>query len=264
MGMAIDSVGLFRTNPTATGHAATPAPGDSFTLRSFQSPATAKLVSLWRKGAAAGYIGIKSPRLTDDVTGIQVYTAQTPSFDLIGRYGQQTLYSGDQLTVTISGGAAETDGGVMQTFYSTIGGAAARLHSWGDISGLIANLLPVKVTNKTAVLGNWHDVLINHTSNLMHADTTYAVLGYITGTACIAVGVKGQETGNLRVAGPGSTTVKHTAGYFVEASQELGIPFIPVWRSTNRGAFYSSVLDVAATTTCVVTYIMAELSGSVS
>lgn len=261
---AIDSIGLYRTNPTVTGHAATAAAGDSFTLRAFSQPATAKLVGLWRKGAAAGFVGVKSPRLTDDVYGIQVYAAGTPTFDLVGRYATQALYSGDQLTVTISGGSAETDGGVLQVYYSTISGANARLHSWGDVSGMIANILPVKVTNKTAAIGTWHDTVINATRNLLHADTTYAVLGYITGTACIAVGVKGQETGNLRVVGPGSTTTKHTSGYFVELSQELGLPTIPVWRSTNRGAYYSSVIDVAATTTCVVTYIMAELAGTLS
>jgi len=47
----------------------------------------------------------------------------------------QPLEPTDQLTVEMSGGAAETDIVGLINYYTDLPGASARLHSWGDISG---------------------------------------------------------------------------------------------------------------------------------
>lgn len=264
MGLALDTVALHKANPGATGAAPTPATGDSLTIRSFASSATAQLLGLFRQGATAGFIGLKSPRMSDDVKGIQVFSAATPTPNLVSPRARQGLYSGDTLTATLSGGTAETDAAAFNVYYSTLAAIAARLHQWGDIAGLVANVLPVYVAAKSGAAGQWRDTLITTTSKLLKADTTYAVLGYEVGTATLAVGVRGQETGNLRVAGPGVTTPNITNDYFVKLSQDSGLACIPVFASNNRTAFYVSVVGTGATTTAKVTLILAQLAASVS
>lgn len=264
MGLAIDTVALHKANPGATGAAPTPATGDSLTIRSFASSATAQLLSLYRQGAGAGFIGLRSPRMSDDVKGIQVFSSATPTTNLISPRARQGLYSGDTLTALLSGGTNETDAAAFQVYYSDLAAISARLHQWGDIAGIIANILPVYVAAKSGAPGQWKDTLITNTSKLLKADTTYAVLGYQVGTAVLAVGVRGQETGNLRVAGPGSTTPALTNDHFVRLSNESGLACIPVFASNNRTAFYVSVVGTGTATTAKVTLILAQLATSVS
>lgn len=261
MGRAIDTVAFRAVNPGAGGAAATAATGDSGMIRSFPNQNNAWLIELLRAGGTAGFTQVTSPMLCDNVRGIRYTTAENPSRLLIPAGAMQKLTPGDTLAVTISGGAAETDVAALSVYYDNLPGASARLHSWGDISGLIANLKPMNVavaTNATA--GQWSDTVITTTENLLDANTDYAVLGFITDVAICALGVKGTETGNLRICGPGSTASDVTSNYFVNMSNMLGQPCIPVFNANNRGGVFVSTLDAAAATSINAQLILAQLS----
>lgn len=263
MGLAVDTVGFGRAVAGATGHAATVNTGDTFTVRAFPQAATAKLVGLFRDDATGteGFVQLKSPRLANNVTGIKVRVLGNPSTNLLGGGGQQALYSTDTLTVNISGSAVATKHtvGAFQVYYSTLPGVAARLHSWSDLSGAVQNIFTQTVTVSAAVGGAWKTVLTNHTADLMAANTTYALLGYVTDLAYAVVGIKALETGNLRVCGPGTTRPEVTSNYFVDQSNRLGMPFVPVVNSNNRGNVNVTAMSAAAAAG-KVSLIWAELS----
>lgn len=259
---AIDSIFSFVANPSATYTATAASPGDSLTVRNFPTTSPAYLEHLIRRGATKGSGRVRSPRLHDNVTGINFATSEVVDTLVLPNQINQPLYPSDTLIAEITGGASETDGLGMLIYYTQVQGITARLNMWGDISGLIKSVKPfqVAVTN-SGTAGTWTDTLITTTENQFHADSDYAVLGYKTDTTVAMVGLKGQETGNLRICGPGTTTGLDTADWFARWSRDGNVPAIPVFNANNRFSVYVSTCDVAASTAQIVTLICAELSS---
>lgn len=262
MGLAIDTIVVSAVNPGAGPTAfTTAASGDSLVVRNFAPSASCKLIQLTRRGAASGFIRVRSPLLHDNVRGIMFTSGETPSLFALPERFSQPLYAQDTLIAEGSGGGAETDLGILTVYYSDLLGAAARLHMQGDITPLIKSVKPVTVSITTsATIGQWTDTVITTTEDLLHANTDYAVIGYITSVALGYVAVKGQDTGNLRIGGPGSINVEDTSDYFSDQSFFHQIPFIPVFNSANKGSFFVSTVDSAASTASTITLILAELS----
>jgi hypothetical protein len=265
MGLAVDTIGLYAANPGSSGAAPTVNSGDSLTIRNFTASSYAGLENVFHQAATEGSIQIKSPLLHDNVRGIRFQPSETPAGLLIPPYLSELVHPQDTLSVLMSGGTAETDAAIIQIGYDDLPGAAARLHSWGDISGLIQHVKPVAVSLTTSGTGGvWTDTVITTTEDLMEANRDYAVLGYLTDVALCAVGVKGAETGNLRVCGPGILRSEVTNQFFVEQSMALGKPRIPVFNSANRYAFYVSTLAAGASATPIVQLVLALLSQNLS
>jgi hypothetical protein len=261
--VAIDTIYTGAVNPGAGPAATVPATGDSLTVRAFSAPATAYLMQMWRRGATAGYARVRSPRLHDNQTGINVFGAET--IDTLGLPGapNQPLYSVDNLIVECSGGAAESDAVCLSNFYSQLDGVNARLASWSDLVGMQKNIKSFQVA-APAGAGSWTDTVITTTENQLHADSYYAVIGYRASVSVAAVAFKSPETGDLRVGGPGTTTSLDTADYFYRQSRDEGVPSIPVFAANNRFASYVSAVDVAAAAGLVVTLNCLELTGNPS
>ena len=265
MGLAIDTVLASKANPGAGPTAATVANGDSATVRSFSTSSWAKLTQIIRSGATAGFAQVRSPMFHDDVRGIRVTTSEAISTFLLPRDIGQPLVSQDTLTLELSGGTAETDILALVNYYADLQGSAARLHSWGDITGNIKSIKPLEVAVvSSATIGQWTDTLITATENLLHANTDYAVLGYLTDTALGVVGVKGQETGNLRVCGAAPVDDAETSDYFVRQAEYHGVPFIPVINAANKDSIYVSCAADAASVAANVSLILAELASNLS
>lgn len=261
---AIDTVGFAATNPGAA-LAATPNTGDSFTVRNFPQTNNARLMAIGRQGATEGLVRVRSPLLHDFVRGIMFTPSETPVAVTMPRYAGQSLHPQDVLTVELGGGAAEVDAGFLSIYYDTVPGASPRLHSFGDIAGIIKNIKPVEVDfNTAATAGQWADTAITTTENLLHANTDYAVLGYIVDVAVCAFGVRGVDTGNLRVCGPGVVRSEVTANWFIEQSLQSGLPHIPVISSANQGAIFASCMAVATGAAIKGQLVLAELSQTLS
>lgn len=261
MGLAIDTISGHVANPSGTITAVTMATGDSATVRNFALTDSAFIAAVIRDGATAGSVQVRSPLLHDNTRGIQFETSEAPAAFLMPRQVGQPIRPNDTLVISASGGSAETEIVGLVNWYSNMAGAAARLHSWGDISGLIKNIKPVEVSvTASGTIGTWVDTALNATEDLMHADSDYAVLGYLADTDLSIIAVKGQETGNLRVGGPGPVSTLDISDYFVSMSAKHGLPMIPVINANNRASIYVSVIDNVASTTSNVQLILAELS----
>lgn len=265
MGLAIDTVLGFAVNPGAGPAACTAAQGDTFVVRNFANSATAFLENIVRMGTAAGFVQVRSPLLHDMVRGIRVTPGESPAIYALPAQAAQPLEPTDQLTVEMSGGAAETDIVGLINYYTDLPGASARLHSWGDISGNIDNIKPLAVAvTSSATAGQWSDTVITATEDLLHADTDYAVLGYSTNTALGLVAVRGIDTSNLRVGGAGSTLEFPTTEWFIRQSDKHGTPHIPVFNSNNKGGTVVSVAAATASVGATVELILAELKTRVT
>lgn len=265
MGLAVDTIGFTKLNPGAGPTAAVPNVGDTFTVRNFAPTATAKMLQLSRSGVTKGFVQVRSPVFHDDVRGIRLTTSQANAAYALSQYAAENLVSQDTLICELSGGAAESDGGTMMIGYSDCAGLAARLHSWGDISGIIKHIKPVTVAFVcSATIGTWSDTVITTTEDLLHANTDYAVLGIETDTAVAALGIRGQETGNLRVACAMVTDTYETGDQFVELSNNHGMPLIPVINAANKGSIFLSAFDIAASTAGNAVLVLAELTQNLN
>ena len=261
MGIAVDTILVSAVNPGAGPAVGLTAPsGDSLSVRNFAPGSMAWLQNIMRMGATAGFVQVRSPLLHDTTQGIRITPAESPSVFALPGAAQQSLQPQDALIVELSGGAAETDIAALTIYYQNLGGAAARLHSWGDIAGNIANIKPIRVAvTSSPTIGAWVDTPLTTTENLLHANTDYAVLGYMTNVAFGVIGIKGIDTGNLRVCGPGSTQEFPTTNYYKYMGEQSGLPYIPVFNAANAAATSASVAAATASVAGVVELICAEL-----
>jgi hypothetical protein len=267
MGLAIDTAVFATTNPGATpaNDSTTAATGDSKTVRNFQSTAKAYLEFISRQGTTAGFARVMSPRMHDVSRGLTFLPGETPAVRLFPFEVEQPLYSGDALQITVSGGTAEADAVALGIYYNDLPGSDSKLKMLADIVPNVVNLKSVEVDiTQSGTAFVWVDAAVNTTENLLKADTWYAVLGFDTDTAALVIGVKGPETSNLRVGGPGPTSTLGTNDYFIRQSMASNKPFIPVFNANNRAGYFVSLNCLAISGTTKVSLELAELAGSFS
>lgn len=264
MGMAIEVVDQFVTNPGGTFTAMTTFSGDTQTVRNFDPPAKAHLVDLWSAENTPGIVRIRSPRLHDNVQGIRqrVGVANTPR-GLLPEFVIQDLYAQDALIVEATGGAAETDGLGYLVYYDDLPGAAARLHTLEDLASRIVNIVTVEtdVAGGAAVGARATAVAFNVTEDLLIANTDYAVLGYECDATGISVGLRGPDTGNLRLGGPATTERIETRDWFARLSRKLGKPCIPVINSANKSGTLVDNSQAVAGVAMNIVWQLAQLAA---
>lgn len=259
---ALDAILVNAINPSAGPAAGTViASGDSLSVRNFPQTNNAYLDNIVRMGTTAGFVQVRSPLLHDNVQGIRITPAESPSVFSLPGVALQVAHPQDTFIVELSGGAAETDIAILTMYYENLPGASARLHMWSDISPIVKNIKPIRVAVTTsATVGAWVDTIITVSEDLTHANTDYAVLGYAPNAALGYVAIKGIDTGNLRAGGPGATQELATTNYFVAMSNDNGRPAIPVFNAANKNGTFVSTCAATASVTAVVELICAELT----
>jgi hypothetical protein len=266
---AIDSIASYQGTSGASLAAGTMASGDSATIRAFPESAEARLITEFYDDVTSPQPWrVRSPLLHDNVNGIQFYPGVSSPTELYPLYAQQRLRPQDTLTFEFSTAAStgKALGGLL-VYYSQLPGASARLYNPGDVLGNVKNIKPVTVNigSGANTAGQWYDLVITTTENLLHANTDYAVLGITLNVAVAAVAVKGIDTGNLRVAVPGGTNNPFAADYFVRLSMATGLPCIPVINAANAGSTYVSIISSAATAAASnAQLILAELTQNLA
>lgn len=262
MGTAIEVITGRVVNPGAAITALTPNTGNTFTVRDFPETSRASIEGIWAQQAAAGVVRVRSPRMHDDVQGLRFRSAAGSVRNFLNDWEAQDLFPNDPLRFEQSGGAAETDSASLLIYYADLPGIAARLSMWEEVKARIVNLLTVEVpVAGPATAGDWSaGTVITALSDLLKADTDYAILGYVSDTEVNSVAVSSSDTGNLRVGGPGPTEAIETRDWFVSLSVMRGTPHIPVFNSNNRGSMQAFVARNTAAGTVNVAFSMAQLS----
>lgn len=264
MGRALEVVGFRATNPGAGTTAVTANTGDSLTVRNFPETSPAWLRNVWGEEATAGVISVRSPRMHDQVQNLRVRPAANDPVLLLPEEFAQMLYPQDTLTVFLAGGGAEVDAGYLLVYYSDMPGTDARLITPEQALGATVNILTVEVATATsATAGDWSGgTAINATFDLLKANVDYAVLGYMADVRVGAVAIRGPDTGNLRIGGPGTLVHRHeTRDYFVEYSKKSGLACVPVINAANKGATFVHLSDPAVSAAVNVDLILAQLAG---
>lgn len=262
MGLAVEVLAGRVVNPGAALTALTANSGDSFAIRAMAAGSAAWIDDIWAHEATAGIIRVRSPRLHDNVQGIRLSNPTVSARALLPDLLNQPVYSQDVLTVELSGGGAETDVGCLAMYYENVAGLDARLTTWEQVTPRIRNILTQEVAIAAATtLGDWSaGTTLNTTFDLLKANVDYAVLGYVCGGGVAAVALRGPDTGNVRIGGPGTTEELETRDWFLRQSKALGKPWIPIINAANKGATLAFQVSASAAVTTTVDWILAELA----
>ncbi len=260
----------FVTAPDTTQTALTMGSGDSLTVVNAPLDSQVRLLTAWVDVQLRGLFRIRSPKLHDNVQAIRLATIASEVQPLLPSAHTQRLYPQDTLTVDLSGSATAGDieTACLLLFYPELPGQSARLWSPQDVLAKMKNIVTVENTIATGTAGGYSgEEALNADFDLLKPNTDYALLGYTVSPVagqtvgeCAAVGWRGNDTGNVRVGGPGTDTDRWlTNRWFVWLSEQFKLPLIPVFNSAGRAGILIDVAQDENGLDVIVTSIFAEL-----
>jgi hypothetical protein len=266
MGQALELIAGQATAPSTTQTAWTVATGNSLTIRSADVNSAVSLLAAWGFNNAAGSMRIRSPRLHDNVNGIQMQLDATDSRPVYPRWGfMQKLIPQDTLIAEQTGSATsgKIEQGAFLVYYQNLPGISARfitpeqLRQFGV--NMMAQYLPITAGSSGGYSGQ---VAINSTVDNWKANTDYALMGFRTDTNCCSVRIQGADVGNLGIGGPGCAASPQTTNeWFMRLSSYYGIPLIPVFQSANKGNILVDVQQNDGGAAVKLTFFFVELRG---
>jgi hypothetical protein len=266
MGKALEVITAQVTNPGATLTAVTPNAGDSLTVRACNDNAKIELIQAWAFTTTNLIERIRSPRMHDQAQNMRLQATASQPYPLLPWNASQVLYSQDPLTVELMGGAAEVDMTSILIYYDDLPGIAARLHTPDEVIPLIEDLTTVEVdlTSSATSCNYSATVALNGSFDTLVRNRDYAVLGYQCSTTGGTVGIRGSDTGNVRVGGPITNLAFVTDNWFVRLSEQYKRGFVPVLNSGNVGAILVDCACQAASTSFKVSFNLALLKSQIA
>jgi hypothetical protein len=248
--------------PGATLTALTMAAGDNLQVK--QASGDIKLLSVFGQALVPLTMQVRSPRFHDNVNGITITVANDgyKTMDVLGLVPQK-LVAQDNLLAFVSGSAVPlaVNNMFMLIYYSNLSGSNGRFSRPTDVLSRALNVLTVPVLLNPTVAGDYSgEVSINSMTDLLKANTDYAIIGYTLDTPCGAIGIRGVDTGNMRIGAPGTlVNPKDTSNHFMDFSRKHGVPAVPIINSANKNNTFIDVVQDDGLASVGVTFIMAEL-----
>ena len=265
MPAALELLSGSATAPGATQTALTMATGNTLTIRNSRPGSLAWLLQVWADVQGAGVLRVRSPNLHDNNQGIRLDTVVGDVTPLLPFGHRQKLYPQDTLSVDISGSAVAGDieNVGLLVYYEDLVGADAQFRSWADIANRIENVVTVENTLATGVAGGYSgEEALDAEFDLLKANTSYALLGYLVDTECASVRWRGTDVSNYGVGGPGEPALRFmTSEWFIRLSDHYGLPLIPVFNAANKSGILIDAVQDENGADPTVTSIFAELAG---
>jgi hypothetical protein len=238
-GPALDTITATGTAIGAALAAATVASGDSLQVKNQVNNVPAWMLQLWTDHQVAGEVRVRSPKFHDNVDAIRSRTQIGDLSPLLPWALPQPLYPQDVLVVELAGSAVAGDieSAVLQVYYPDLPGQNARLATWDQVKARYVNIVGQRIAITLGSTAGYNGArAINADTDLLKANTDYAVMGMTTNTEAAAICLRGPDTGNLRVSVPGEPgLVHHTNYWFKRLAIAYNLPLIPIINSANKG-----------------------------
>jgi len=261
--MHIETIGLFAIAPGAAGAAAAAVTGDSLTIKNGVKP---RILAHWCDYQTGGFFQMNWPSAHDNVRG---WRARVVASEVTNRQPSGIpfiIQPQEAISATIAGSATAGDAeqGCLVVAYDSLPGANQNLITWEDLRRRTKQLTTVDVTLAPAGTGNaWSGAeLITAESNLLHANTDYAIVGAEFGAECCALAVRGPDSANMRHTIPGSMEFADQSNqWFAWLSRVYNnLRCIPTFNSANKDSTFLDVLQDENNTPVTASIILAELT----
>jgi hypothetical protein len=238
--------------------------GQTTTVRNTALGGKVNLEAFWTDGIQTTIARVRSPRLHDNVQGIRYNQPAATQLNLLGYAPQTPLVPQDLLIVEAAGAAADATGVYLHISYASLPGSDGNWATWGQVQPRVVDIMTQEVQlSAAATANNWTaGTALNTFTDLMKANTWYALIGYVTSASIGAVAIQGPDTGGLKVGGPGMAQPIETREWFRwndEFGEEPGIPII---NSANKAGTFVYGGSQGASITANIDLLFAELSGS--
>ncbi len=265
MGLGLEVITGFTTAAGATTTALTMAAGNSPTIRNTRLDAKVLLLNIWSDFQAAGFFQARSPRLHDNVRGIRLAAAISEVKPTIPYRFRQPLVPQDTLILEQQGSAVAGDieTTALLVWYEDITGIDAHLVTYQEVLERMVSLVTVE-SSMTAGAGGGYtgERAINSQSDLLVANTEYALVGYLVDVETAVVRWRGADTGNLGLGGPGDDTGRdYTRSWFLDLARNFDAPMVPVFNSANRAGILQDLAQDENAAAVKITSILAQLAA---
>jgi hypothetical protein len=243
---ALDTVSWTVTQPN-TGLAMTPVTGDSANVRNVMQGTVAMIAAAWTKAQAVGFTGILFPSGNDQTRNIRYRNAVNQAVNMMGR-GVGTPVQ-PQETMTLFQAGSNTAGDVelahQLMYYDSLPGGQARVIKVDELWSRVVRMVTVEDTITPTVASTYSGArALNAASDLLRANTDYAIVGASIGIACGALCVRGVDTANLRCSVPGQVVANDRGvNWFADLAEQYDLPMIPVINSANKAGIFTEVVQ---------------------
>ncbi len=246
--MNLDTVSFTVTAPGAGPTAMAAVAGDPAAVRNARADSKVQLLAAWTKAQAVGFSQILFPAGHDLVRNIRYRNLANQCDNKLPLGVPQFMRAQDPLTVQQSGSAVAGDVELltMLLLYDDLPGVGGRLISGSELVSRGVEQVTVEDTTTAAAASVYSGArALNAASDLLKANTDYALVGAVLGAVCGALTIRGTDSGNLRAAIPGlSGDAQWTVNWFSFLSDWWGVPCIPVFNSANKaGIFVENLQD---------------------
>lgn len=233
------------TAAAVAGSAGVAVAGDSLIVKNGKE---ARCLAIWADMQTAGFIQLVRQTSGHDTTRDYRVESAASQIELLTALGiPLVLAPQETLIPTISGGAVagDVETVVMLNEYDELNGLGdQQLISWAELQKRTVNVTTMDATIAAAVGPAFatSEETIFADSDLLKANSKYAIIGYRVRQECAAVYIKGPDTANVRVGGPGNDLQGEiTSQWFAMLSRAYDRPMIPVIDTGNKGNTFVGV-----------------------
>jgi hypothetical protein len=245
---AIDTVSFTVTAAAAGGSAMAAVAGDSAAVRNTPFGNRPIILTHWLKTQTAGFYQFTHPSGQDQVRGFRGRHNVATALPMQAPGWGEPVEPQEVITAQLGAGAVAGDVELLEflMYYPELPGTNARLIDLAELDARMTEYVTVEDTTTATAASTYSGArALNAASDLLAANTDFAIIGAHVGAICGALTVRGIDTGNLRVPIPGMPARSDlTARWFPFLTEEFGIPLIPVINSANKaGIFIENITD---------------------
>jgi hypothetical protein len=257
--MHFELVSTVVTAPS-TGAAGVALTGDSLTVKNGRGKI--HTIAAWASRQVAGFSQIVVPSSHDTTrgyrAGVAIATGQpTMPFDFQHNFQAQELIAN---TIAGSAVAGDLEQDAFLIWYENFPGISMRTISPDAMESKTKFITTIESSIAAVATGQYSEEAINLDSDLLKANTDYAVIGMSSRTAAHSLTIKGPDFGNVRIGVPGNLRPEINNQFFALMSRVHGLPLIPVFNSGNKAqTLVGFTADENAAATLVTLHI-AELN----
>jgi hypothetical protein len=262
--MHLETIGFGATAPGTSGAAASAFSGDSLTLKNARPGSRILALAHFADHQTAGFQQIVFPSGHDTTRGYRAAIAASEVQNLLPYGIPIPLQAQELLSITIAGSATAGDieQGALLVWYEDSPFISANLITHDTLAQRFVRTTTVYATIATGTSGGYSGAeAINAESDLLRANTDYAIIGMTVDVEGLLLGIRAPDFSGQRVsipANPGMTEV--TANWFPMLSRSFGVPCIPVFNSANRANVLLDAAQDENGADLVVGLILAQLS----